>query len=152
MLTFSSEDDNDNDNKMVVEPPVIRTTIRRVTKTSVLRVKMRGKEWEIEQPEIGSIVVSRDNGYSNAIDYTKSFVVTSRRVNKSGVVTSIGVSSILEITDDTVTFDDNCKGKTGSISIYTNNGYARWSDHPSHSLHFYTWDKYMEYNAGDHSK
>jgi hypothetical protein len=141
------EDDNQILRK---ERPVVRTTINRVAKTPLLKIKMRGKEWEVEQPEIGSIVTMQDNGYSNAMDRKESFVVSCRTLNKLGVVTSVGISGILEITDTTVTFDS--ERVAIPLKLYTNQGYARWADCPTHGLYFYRWDRYTETYEGDHNK
>ena len=140
-----------NDNQILIkERPVVRTTINRVDKTPLLKIKVRGKEWEVEQPDVGSIVTMQDNGYSNAIDHKESFVVSRRVLSKLGVVTSIGISRILEITGTTVTFDSNRVALT--LKLYTNQGYARWADCPTHGLYFYIWDKYTKTYEGDYTK
>lgn len=135
---------------MEEETQEVRTTIPRVLNTPKLLIKVRGKECKALQPEIGSVVVMADNGYSPAIGHKSSYVCTYRKMSKSGAITSIRVSYILAITEDSVTYDSSKNGFV--LNLYTNGGWVRWNDHPTHSLYHYTWDEYKETVTGDYNK
>ena len=128
-----------------------RVTIARVLETPKLLVKIRGKEFEAEQPCVGCVVACYDNGYSPAIGHRQSYVVTEVvRVKRTGVASQVLTHAIVALDETTVTFDAAQLGPCPRL--FTSDGYAHWDDESSHNLTRYTWDEYVTTVEGDYNK
>lgn len=121
-------------------------TIPLVEVTPRCDVVVRGRQMRAKQPRVGSLVLMKDNGFASGIGSRYPYVVTAvHTVKKTGVVTGATLNSVVSVDREagTVTYDAH---RSGSISLYTNAG---WADHPSHNLYYYEWDAYEPVNHGD---
>ena len=126
-------------------------TIPRVAKTPELSVSLRGRVVQALQPQPGSVLLVSDNGFSTCIGSKESFVVTEvTRVKKTGTVTQVFTHAIVSLDDETVTCDPARGGP--APKLYASEGWVRWDEEASHSLHGYTFDKYSPTVEGDYNK
>ena len=125
------------------------TTIAR-TKTVKVLTDHRGKEVEIVEPRVGSLVAEVDNGYFNLIGYARTFVVVEViRSKATGRVAKARICPLVELTEETVTYDDSDKKL---IRLAFKKGYASWKSTKCPLLLFYRWDSYVEHVSGDANK
>ena len=129
-----------------MEKTIAHKTIPHVLVTPVLPVKIRGKELVTHQPKIGSIVTMMDTGFASSVGSSESFVVTTIKKNKMGTVHIAGLSRIISITSDTVTYNPS---NTFPINLYCNQETEGWAESPTHDLYDYEWDVYKNTIIGD---
>ena len=107
-------------------------TVTKVKETPIIDVNFKGERRQIADPQIGSIVLIKDNGFGIGFEITMTVINVAH--NKEGIASSAILATVIKIEKDEVYYDEN---DTFAIKPYHNKGHSRWSQSSSDIVHFY---------------
>lgn len=105
----------------------------------MMKVWNRGTLYVVEEPQVGSLVVSRDIGFGSG--YCRNYVVTSIG-NKPYRIT---ISPVLSVDSDNVTYDP---GKSQVLTLHFNEYTSGWHHESTQPVNIYTFDDIANYDNG----